>query len=286
MVGSFTWASRQHKLAGCNPVSFPAAYASAASNANMECRRAMNSPWAAVRTLGRGLLQIFYPNVCWLCGRSIPPQQRAFCMACHEEVFTDTKPACPRCAATVGPFAALDKGCSLCHKEGFAFDTAIRLGIYQGGLRDLILLLKHGYNEGLATLVAEEWSRLAAPRLRGLGIHCVVPVPLHWWRRWRRGYNQSEALSRGLAAALDLPCRPHALRRIRATAWQAGAVTARRQNVRDAFEPRGTKALAGQTVLLVDDVLTTGSTAHEAARALRRAGATRIVVAMLARAES
>jgi predicted amidophosphoribosyltransferase len=93
------------------------------------------------------------------------------------------------------------------------------------------------------------------------------------------------ALARVLAGALGVPCRPYGLRRVRKTAFQAGSVTQRRANVRGAFQARRTVPLHGQTVLLVDDVLTTGSTAHEAARALRRGGAARVVVAVLARAE-
>ena len=113
----------------------------------------------------------------------------------------------------------------------------------------------------------------------------MVPVPLHWRRRWRRGYNQSEALARPIAARLRLPFRPGSwLRRIRNTPEQKGSGMAaeRLENVRGAFRVAGAE-LAGRTVLLVDDVLTTGSTASEAARTLRRAGAKRVVVAVLAR---
>jgi ComF family protein len=239
-----------------------------------------------LRTLGRGLLQILYPNVCWLCGQSIAPELPAFCPQCHDAVFIDPHPSCPRCAATVGPFVAVDSGCRYCRGADFAFDGAIRLGPYQGQLREVVLRLKESYNEGLAELVGAEWASRHLEAWRALGIGCVVPVPLHWWRRWQRGYNQSEALARILAAALRVPCRTHGLRRIRATAHQAAlALTARRENVRGAFQPRRSVTFQGQTVLLVDDVMTTGSTAHEAARALRRGGAARVVVAVLARAE-
>ena len=198
------------------------------------------------------------------------------------------EPACaPARAATVGPFVNVDNGCGLCRSEGFAFDGAVRLGVYEDQIRDVVLLLKQGHNEGLAELVAEQWALRSLDKLRSFGIGSVVPVPLHWWRRWQRGYNQSEALARVLAGALGAPCRPYgscagsAHRR----PFQAGSVTQRRKNVHDAFQARHTIPLDGQTVLLVDDVLTTGSTAHEAARALRRGGAARVIVAVLARAE-
>jgi ComF family protein len=166
----------------------------------------------------------------------------------------------------------------------FPFDQVIRLGPYDGLLREVILRLKHAPGEGLAEVLGELWADHSAPRLRSLGAALVVPVPLHWWRRLTRGYNQSEVLAQALAARLGLPCRPGCLRQVRATSHQKGQSPAnRRSNVRDAFRGQSRPELKGQTVLLVDDVLTTGSTAGEAARALRRAGAARVVVAVLAR---
>jgi len=100
---------------------------------------------------------------------------------------------------------------------------------------------------------------------------------------WRRGYNQATALARALASGLRIPCRERWLRRVRATPFQTDvAPSARRANVRGAFRAAADPNLKGQTVLLVDDVLTTGGTASEAARTLRAAGAARVVVAVLA----
>jgi predicted amidophosphoribosyltransferase len=107
-----------------------------------------------------------------------------------------------------------------------------------------------------------------------------------WWRHWQRGYNQSEALARALARRLGVPCRPRWLRRVRHTPHQTQQPpSARAGNVRDAFRARRGAPVTGATVLLVDDVLTTGSTASEAARALRAAGAARVVAGVLARAQ-
>jgi ComF family protein len=120
--------------------------------------------------------------------------------------------------------------------------------------------------------------------LREAGADVVIPVPLHWWRRFRRGYNQSEALASRLAYRMRLPCRPGWLRRIRHTPQQtAQTPSERRENVRGAFRARSWARLRGKVVLLVDDVLTTGTTCNEAARALRGAGAAQVVVAVLAR---
>ena len=235
----------------------------------------MNSPTSkssGLVILARGLLQIFYPNLCWICRQPIPPEQNAICQSCREALFTDSGLSCPRCAATVGPFSHLEPGCPACEAAGFAFDRAVRLGTYDGSLREVILRMKDARNEGLAEIIAGLWATDTVEKLRALAIDCVVPVPLHWWRRWQRGYNQSDALAQALAKALQRPFFPYGLRRLRQTPMQVGlSVTKRRDNVRGAFAARRSIKVAGKTVLLVDDVMTTGSTAHEAARAVRRA---------------
>jgi ComF family protein len=237
-----------------------------------------------MRTILHGLLHLLYPGACHVCDVPLPPGAGPFCDPCRKALTVDPWPQCPRCAGNVGPFAAVTLNCPHCRSDSFPFDRVIRLGPYDGRLREVILRMKHSTGEALAELVGELWASCAEARLREMGAQLVVPIPLHWRRRWRRGYNQSAALARALAAQLGLPCRPSCLRRVRHTPQQASqSVAARRENVRGAFQARGRLA-DGPTVLLVDDVLTTGSTAAEAARALRDAGAKRVVVAVLARA--
>jgi ComF family protein len=147
----------------------------------------------------------------------------------------------------------------------------------------LILRLKNSQGESLGELLGDLWAKHARGRLGELAADIVIPVPLHWWRHWLRGYNQSETLARAVAHQLNLPCKPHYLRRIRNTPQQSRQTpTARRGNVRDAFRARSSAHLRGKTVLLVDDVLTSGTTCSEAAKALRQAGAAHVVVAVLA----
>ena len=111
----------------------------------------------------------------------------------------------------------------------------------------------------------------------------LVPVPLYWARRWRRGFNQAEVLARAVGRRHGLPVLPRALRRVRATPLQHGDFAARRKNVRDAFAAR--QEVAGRRLLLVDDVFTTGATADACAATLLRAGAADVGVLTLARVE-
>jgi ComF family protein len=234
-----------------------------------------------------GLVQLLYPGCCHLCGVLLAPGADSFCPACRTGLLTDPLPSCPHCAATVGPFAATSGGCPGCRGQAFAFDAAVRLGPYDGVLRDAVLRLKRHTGEGLAELLGGLWVERDGPRLSSPGVDSVIPVPLFWWKRWRRGYNQSASLARGIARRLQIPCFPAWLRRLRNTPVQtAQSPAGRRDNVRGAFGADPRARFKGRSVLLVDDVMTTGATAHEAARALRAAGAARVAVAALARAGS
>ena len=167
---------------------------------------------------------------------------------------------CPRCAATIGSFANVVGGCISCRARHLHFDCVFRLGPYEGLLRDAILRMKYRAGEQLADLIAEVWAENLVPRLKGVGADAVVPVPLHWRRRWSRGYNQSEILAKVLAQHLHLPCRTRWLRRVRNTPQQTlQTSSARWENMRGAFAANSWAGIRGATCLLVDDV-TTGST--------------------------
>lgn len=235
----------------------------------------------------RGLLHLIYPATCVVCAQPATFASPNLCDPCRDTLTGDTDITCPRCAGTVGAYLDLSAGCIHCREENYPFERVLRLGYYEGLLRTLILRLKHSAGEILAeqlgSLLAQPLERTWRPG----EIDVVIPVPLHWSRRLRRGYNQSQAIASGLAACLRLPCKPAWLRRCRATAHQTGlSGAARRENVKQAFRVPWWAAVRGRVILLVDDVLTTGTTAAEASRALHAAGATRVLVAVLARSHA
>src|SRR4051794_32515290 len=228
----------------------------------------MKEPFANFcHSLLQGSLQLVFPKLCWLCGTPLSPTQDAVCAPCRSALTGDDSPTCPRCSSTVGPFTNLDKGCPSCRDTVFPFERVVRLGPYEGQLREAILRLKQATGEGLAEVLGRLWVADGRSKLEELKAAVVVPVPLHWWRRWRRGYNQAETLARAVADGLGLPCLPRCLRRVRNTPKQTLQPTpsVRKDNVRGAFIARSSAAaLTGQRVLLIDDVLTTGATASEA----------------------
>jgi ComF family protein len=247
------------------------------------------TPPSALKTLRhafRGILDLVYPRACRGCERMLAEAELDFCPDCRAELSKERHEACPRCALRIGPFTADAGGCPDCRDERLHFDAAHRLGVYDGWLREAILRIKHANQEDFAEALGRAWAAVLVERLHGERLDAVVPVPLHWFRLFERGYNQAGALARPLARTLNLPLRPRWLRRARYTQHQAGqAVTPRRENMRGAFRAGPTRRLRGISILLVDDAMTTGSTCNECAQALKRAGAKRVVVAVLARTE-
>jgi ComF family protein len=239
---------------------------------------------------GLAIDDLIFPWTCLLCGSEEPGLQGPFCPPCRADLLEAaapaTNPRCPRCALPVGPFADLHDGCARCRGHSLGFDAALALGAYEGPVRELCLRLKHERNAWLAPWLCDLLVEARRAEIARLPADTwVVPVPLHWWRRFRRGYNQADALAGGLARRLDLRIR-RPLRRVKSTDPLARkGATERLEAMRGAFQSRRDPGLKGRTILLVDDILTTGATSGAAARALKKAGARRVAVAVLARTE-
>jgi ComF family protein len=252
--------------------------------------RLADSPSLAsvVRNLWAGCLDLVFPPRCLLCGAlGIGDQaDEDFCSTCLQALCGDRFQFCRFCASTIGPHTANDADCVRCRGKRFAFDRACRLGPYEGVLRDAVLAIKRLPGEALAEALGRLWAKARREHWESCSFDVVLPVPLHWLRRWQRGYNQAEALALGLAAELKKPCRIFWLWRRKATLFQFQQnATERQLQMRGAFAAIRWPGLKGKRVLLVDDVMTTGSTCSEAARALKRAGAKEVTVAVLARVE-
>ena len=175
-----------------------------------------------------------------------------------------------------------DGRCALCRLGLNGFDAAYTFGAFEAELRELIHVFKYGRVKTLARPLGR-FLALALPRTERFDV--VVPMPLHWMRRWTRGFNQSELLAREIARRASVPVR-NLVRRAKATTPQAGLTNAkRRANVSGAFRVHRPARVRGLRILLVDDVMTTGATASACARALKQAGAARVTLLTVARVD-
>lgn len=191
---------------------------------------------------------------------------------------------CSDCGAPFLNSAPLDeKGrCALCRQGLTGFDAAYSYGEYDGSLRKLIHEFKYG---GVKPLDAKLGKLLNGALPREQQFDVIVPMPLHWRKLLQRGFNQAELLAKFVSRRSGIRL-VNALRRRKKTDPQAGLTRSqRRSNVAGAFEVRRTDAVEGRHVLLIDDVLTTGATASACASVLKRAGARRVTLLTLARAD-
>ncbi len=246
------------------------------SRLNLRLRQAARGAW-------RSALGLLYPPTCIAC-QAATGEPHALCAACWAGIRFIERPFCERLGT---PFA-VDLGQPLLSPAAIAdppvFQRARAVAEYDGTASLLVHRLKYNDRLELARALGTMMARAGAELLREADV--IVPVPLHRWRLWRRRFNQAMALAKAVSAQSGVACDPFLLARVKRTRRQVGLTKAQRQeNLQGAFRaPEETRArLKGKRVLLVDDVLTTGSTANAASRALLRGGAASVDVLAFAR---
>jgi ComF family protein len=176
-------------------------------------------------------------------------------------------------------------GCARCRGHKLWFDETIAAGLYSDRLRDIVLRMKNTKGDALSLAVGSLVWQQCCQRLAAANADVIAPIPLHWRRRLAHRTNSAAILSEVLSRKLEVPFAERLLRRRKHTQPQSSVTPSQRwDNVRHAFSVRNGYHLNQAHVLLVDDILTTGATCSEAARALRKAGAARITVVVVARA--
>ena len=240
-----------------------------------------------VKLMCDAVLTLLYPQVCVICQRSV--ERRALGVACEDcwrstRLFTGYETICWKCGAQfVGSIAYSNRSEVRCHRcDCFAFTAARACGIYERALRESVLNLKRQPHvpESLMQLLVNTASREPLDEST-----LVVPVPLHPQRLQMRGFNQASIIARALAGSLPLPINEVSLIRTSHTErYRAGLdAKGRSDTVAQAFEVVYPQLIAGEKILLIDDVFTTGATAATCARALIENGADRVFVLTIAR---
>jgi competence protein ComFC len=235
--------------------------------------------WAA------SLLDLVYPRACSGCGGRVGPDFHHVCWDCLSQVLFVQPPYCALCGDPVEGRVDHQYTCFHCSSATPHFDRARSAARYRGVVQELLREFK--YRDALwlkPDLVRLLESCAAAHYDVGTDVDAVTSVPLYPARQRERGYNQAEILAGALARRLRKPLLSRCLMRVRPTQTQTHLpLRDRATNVRGAFRARRTRRLENQRVLLVDDVMTTGATVNECARALKEAGAARVYVVTVAR---
>jgi ComF family protein len=260
---------------------------------------------ADCRICGSPLIKVSRLPVCETCLFALRPLQGSYCTICGEALHvpayldrgeTDRGETDPRQTDRLGAERIeVEALCLLCQRADPPFERAVAYGSYDGELRDLIHLLKFQQVRPAAAVLGRMLAETIANLEKEMPVGTlfsnkimVVPVPLHTRKQAQRGFNQAEMIARDALKQLSRPkrfdlCSGVLLRR-RETGSQIGLTRhQRRENMRGAFAVSDPTRILNRDILLVDDVYTTGTTASECARVLRRAGAARVWVATVAR---
>jgi ComF family protein len=232
----------------------------------------------------RAIASLLYPPACTICSASVAASEY-LCAECDAKITRIVPPFCAKCSE---PFAGAISGaftCANCAHRTLHFDAAVAAYRSRGIVRRVILDFKYGRQVHLRHPVAR-WLLAAFDddRLRGRRFNIIIPVPLHPARERQRGFNQAGLLAESLSAHMSIEAKP-VLERIRYTTTQTAFDRAERmENLHGAFRLRKKADVRDLHVLLIDDVLTTGSTLSECARVLKKAGALSVHAATAARA--
>jgi ComF family protein len=237
------------------------------------------------------LLDLIYPPRCGVCKAFIcekttthEGENIGFCRDCYDAFEKVASPLCPSCGRPFLAGVGEDHTCENCLRKRPRYDIARAPYLYEGPLMTAIHDLKYSKKTLLALSLGPLLASYAANWLGPATGFLVMPVPLHPRRLRERGFNQSLILARHVASRLEADLDFMSLRRIRPTQPQTGLSSdERKKNVRRAFDVVKKNGLKGRSVLLIDDVATTGSTLSECARALKRAGVKGVYCLVLAR---
>lgn len=250
--------------------------------------RTMEPLWSVGRKVTHEVMELICPGLCPACSGELNDHDDALCSNCWcklRESILDQY--CPTCGHDSGPYSLIDGRCHRCQNRRPVVNHVLRVGPYQGVLRELILAFKFRrqshLDHFLGSLLASAF--LGDSELRDVDL--LVPVPLHWRRRWTRSYDQAELLARATARKLraqqrNIPVNCDLLR-VRYTQPQTSLAHSHRLiNLRGAFAPRPDTHFEGKHLCLIDDVTTTGTTLRVAAQALKKTNPRKISAAVLA----
>ncbi len=229
-------------------------------------------------------LNVVIPSTCPIC-KTLTDESPALCAACWKTLHFVSPPFCRSCAYPLEISDVPMPLCGKCAMNPLDLDATRTALVYDHYSKFLIMRYKHGNDLYLASIFTKWLQQFGEDLIQNADL--IVPVPLHPRRLFKRGYNQAAILSNRLSHLTGIPTNPCLLERTHHTPSQ-GHLTpkARQENLKGAFavSKKYTASIKGQRILLVDDVMTTGTTLNECAKALKKGGATEVTALVLARA--
>ena len=212
-------------------------------------------------------MQSIYPSKCPFCGKVT---LTGICKSCESTVPKIREPRCMKCGKPIEDMR--QEYCYDCKKGRHAYDWGRSMWVHKSPVSDAVYQLKYQNKRIYGKVFGKEMAETYRELLKKKEVELLIPVPLHRFRRWKRGYNQAEILAVELAKQTGIPVARHLLIRCKKTTPQKQLDDKlRRKNIEHAFRVNG--IVPAEKVVLIDDIYTTGSTVDEAAKTLRRAGA-------------
>lgn len=231
-------------------------------------------------------LNIIYPPRCNICGDflHIPHENPYICETCIKGFKIINPPICSICGIPFESDTEEDHPCERCIRKRPFYDRLRALYLYENGIMEAVHKMKYSGKSYIAKSLAPLLASFAMEWLDDIHDMLMVPVPLHPRKLRQRGFNQSLILARGISLILNSELDILSFRRIKFTRSQTGLnMDERRKNVKNAFELKDGKHYKGKSVILVDDVATTGNTMNECARILKKGGCEKVYGLVLAR---
>ncbi len=241
----------------------------------------------AIRYIFSGLLDILYPRHCFACDNSLHEERSTYiCVSCLEKIKKTKVRRCAKCGFELGPGITTSHiGCPECENINLKFEKSFFVSDNKAPIKNLIYQFKYKKHMCLAEPLGHLLIKLLSQEII-CEIDVIVPVPLHWKKKQKSGFNQSILMAKKICRNLSLPISVNNLHRVKNTLSQTQLSRLQRQkNVYGAFKVKNPEKFNKKNVLLVDDVLTTGTTASECAKSLKDAGVNKVLLIALARSK-
>ncbi len=231
------------------------------------------------------LIDIIYPRYCLICSNSINESSfEGACKGCLEKINVNTSPFCSKCGISIKSTTRAKDSCNECRNKNYYFDRAMSVCDYKGIVKKCIQLFKYKRKLNIGLNLSKLMIKFLKEHFNLDDIDLITAVPLHKSKLRERGFNQAEILAEQIRLNLNLPAAFDNLKRIKKTLSQYQLpLVSRQSNISGAFACADEAFFRNKSILIIDDIFTTGATLNECSRVLKNAGAKKVYTLTIAR---